>query len=437
MRIVELGTFLLPTRLSLTRLLGGERDRVIAALKDEFSEFTSAPPLRSDGLLIDFHRSLGARQMETMLFEGAVELANLGLIRLYFSSLSVGFLVAQLDVADGVAVDLDTGEGQDDFKALESALTTAVAPLVTEWSSRALRAMRPEWTQDRPPSAMAAGTLLWWHRLAVDPPAGSEFTAPRYFGVNVELGESVRCAVGNGFTNVYGQAGALVDHAVEGLMVATQEWLIVDEAQRLLAEHLVRLSQTGSSDLVSVDSQYSELLLLTQEVTLRKLILSEEQRYLANTRTKVKDAATECWRLAEQVAELEGRITALRDLFMLHRERITNDRDERRNRLVFVITAITLVQSVLVWYDFLTEPNNSVSAQPRPAVAYVVLGLTAVALLATAWQQLMHGRRIRAARRQLPRRTPMATGTTTSAPRQRSTSPRQAVEAEEVRAATK
>src|SRR5690606_25002053 len=128
---------------------------------------------------------------------------------------------------------------------------------------------------------------------------------------------------------------------------------------------------------------------------LRKLILSEEQRYLANTRTKVKDAATECWRLDDQTAELEGRITALRDLFMLHRERITNDRDERRNRLVFVITAIALVQSVLVWYDFLTEPNNEVAADPRPTIAYLVLGLTAGALLVTLWQQLRHSRRVR------------------------------------------
>jgi hypothetical protein len=163
------------------------------------------------------------------------------------------------------------------------------------------------------------------------------------------------------------------------------------------------LSQTRSGDLISVDSQYAEVLLLTQEVTLRKLILSEEQRYLANTRTKVKDAATRCWRLDSQAVELEGRITALRDLFMLHRERITNDRDERRNRLVFVITAITLIQSALVWYDFLTEPNNVVSADPRPTIAYLVLFLTAVALGGTLWQQLRHGRRVRSMQRRTAR----------------------------------
>ncbi len=415
MRIIELGTFLLPTRLSLTRLLGGDREAVVRALHAEFHEFAFAPPLQSDGLFLDFHRSIGARQMETMLFEGAVEHPELGLLRLYVSSLSVAFVAAELDIPDGTPVDLDTGQGRDGFKLIESNLTTAVAPLIASWAGRAQRAIRPEWTQPRPPSAMPASSLLWWHRIAVDPPADSEFSAPRLFGVEVALGDQVRCAVGSGFTNIHGSAGPLVDHVAEGLMVATQEWLIVDEAQRLLSDHLVRLSQTRAGDLLSVDGQYAELLVLTQEVTLRKLILSEEQRYLANTRTKIKDAATQSWRLDEETRELDGRIAALRDLFALHRERITNDRDDRRNRLIFIFTAITLVQSVLIWYDFLTEPNINVSEAPRPGIAFVVLGLTAVALVGALWQQLRHGHQAR--------RVSQRVGQYTAVPQQRRTDP--------------
>lgn len=399
MRIVEVGTFLLPTRLSLTRLLGGDRDAVMAALQAEFSEFASAPPLRSDGLLLDFHRSQGARQMETMLFEGAIDHPEAGVLRLYISSLSVGFVAAELDIPDGTPVDLDTGQGRDEFKQHESRLTAALGPLVSEWAERASRAIRPEWTQPRPSSAMPASSLLWWHRIAIDPSADSEFSAPRLYGVSVVIGDGVRCAVGSGFTNIYGPAGPLVDHVAEGLMVATQEWLIVDEAQRLLSDHLVRLSQTNPGDLISVDGQYAELLVLTREVTLRKLVLSEEQRYLANTRTKIKEAATESWRLDEQARELDGRVTALRDLFALHRERITNNRDERRNRLIFVFTAITLIQSALFWYDFLTQPETSVAGAPRPAIALVVLALTGVALAATLGQHLRHEGRLRRALR--------------------------------------
>jgi hypothetical protein len=405
-RIVELGTFLLPTRLNLGWLLDGGREAATTALAAEFTEFASPPPLHSDGLLIDFHRSLGARQMETLLFEGAVDQPGLGRVNLYLSSLSVGFVVAQIDIPDGAAVDLDSSVGLTDFKSLESGLTTAVAPLITAWCDRVQRALPPEWTQARPTSAMASGRLLWWHRIAVDPPAGSEFAAPRFFGVDITIGGGVRCAVANGFTNIHGPAGQLVDHVAEGIMVATQEWLIVDEAQRLLSDHLVRLSQTRGHDLVSVDGQYDELLTLTEEVTLRKLVLSEEQRYLANTRTKVKEAAIECWRLDQQTAELEGRIAALRDLFALHRERITNDRDERRNLLIFVFTEITIIESALVWYDFLTRPDNAVSQQPRPTIAVVVLGLTVLALGGTVVSQVRNGLRVRALRRGRSARLP-------------------------------
>jgi hypothetical protein len=69
----------------------------------------------------------------------------------------------------------------------------------------------------------------------------------------------------------------------------------------------------------------------------------------------------------------------LRDLFGLHRERITNNRDDRRNRLIVVLTVITLIQGVLVWYDFLTEDDVTIAADPRPPIAVAVF----VAALAT------------------------------------------------------
>jgi hypothetical protein len=193
LRIVEIGTFLLPSRLSLTRMLGGDRDAIVAAFAAEFHEFATPPPLSSDGLLIDFHRSIGARQMETMLFEGAIRHPELGLLRLYLGSLSVGFVVAEVDLPDGAPIDLDTHQGVDTFKTTESNLTTGVAPLVASWADRAERALHSDWRQPRPTSAMPAGSLLWWHRLAVDPPAGSDFSAPRLFGVTVQVGEQVRC----------------------------------------------------------------------------------------------------------------------------------------------------------------------------------------------------------------------------------------------------
>jgi len=402
MRVVELGTFLLPFRLSLPDLLTGGRDQLKTALQDEFSEFAAPPPLRSSGLVLDFHRSIGARQMESMVFEGAVDVDGLGVVNLYISALSVGFVITSLDVADGESVDLDK-DGDSAFKQRESALTDVVSPLVTEWCRRVGRATPPSWMQQPPKSTMVSGQLLWWHRVAIDPAPGSEFAAARWFGVEAKLGPDLHCSVGSGFTNIHGDPGPLLEHILEGIMIATEEWLIVDEAQRVLADHLTRLSRIPDGDLITVNSQYGEILTLTEEVTLRKLMLSEEQRYLANTRTRIKDAATECWQIAEQVAELDGRIAALRDIFALHRERIVNDRDERRNALVFIITAIALIQSVLVWYDFLTEPNNQISQDPRPLLAGTTLGITFAVALGVLWRQVRERRR--RARSGLRRRT--------------------------------
>ena len=416
MRIVSVGSFLLPVRLDLGRLLAGGRDGVVAALRAEFGEFATPEQPAADGLLIDHHRSFGARQVETMLFEGAIDHPESGRLTLFVSSLSVGFVLAEFDLPDGTSVNFDTGDGVALLKTPESALTRVVAPLVADWSERVRRALRPEWTQPSPAGAMTSGVLWGWHRIAVDPPAGSDFAAPRDFGVTVTLLDGIRCSVANGFTNVYGPIGPLAAQVAEGIMVATQEWIVVDEAQRLLSGHLVRLSQTSGADLAAVESQYAELLALTEEVTLRRLILSEEQRYLANTLIRVKEAAMASWRLDDQVAELEERIAALRGHFALHRERITNNRDERRNRLIFVFTAVTVVQSVLLWYDFLTEPANIVAGQPRPTIALVVLALSVVALAGALISQVRLGVRVRASRRGPTPRPPHQRASSESAP---------------------
>jgi hypothetical protein len=384
MRIVDVGTFLLPKRLSLPALMSHQQRGGFAdALTREFAEFRVPGPLATDGLLLDFHRSTGARLMETMLFQGAVDIDGLGKVRLFISSLAIGFVVVSFDLPDGLVVDLETTGDRDIFKEHEAPVTEAVNPLVADWCDRVVRALPPACLLERPEGTMAASKLLWWHRVSQNPPRGAEFPVARAFGVVADLGDGARAHIGNGFTNLYGTGGHL-DDTVEGLIVATEEWLIVDEAKRLLAGHLVELSNRRDEGLRGVDAQYGDLLQLTEEVTLRKLLLSEELRYLANARVNVRDAATTAWRMDEESAELDSQIAALRDLFALHRERITNDRDDRRNWLVSLLTVITFVQSILVWYDFLTQDDVTVSTDPRPPIAFAVLGLTMVLLAGAA-----------------------------------------------------
>jgi hypothetical protein len=381
MRIVDVGTFLLPVRFSLSDLMAGGRERVVAAVESALPECGPGHVFEPSEVLLDFHRSQGARQMESMVFEGATSIEGLGPVRIYISSLSVGFVVVEFELPDDTIVDLEITGSRQSFKAYETPVSEALKPKIAGWCESIARSVDPELTDQRPQAGLPAGQLLWWHRIAVNPPTDQEFPAARWYGVRADLAHDMVAMMGNGFSLIYGDHEHVIDEVVEGLMVETQEWLIVDEAKRLLAEHLIRLSRSREAGLVSVDTQYLEVLKLTEEVTLRNLILSEEVRYLANARMRVKEATALAWRMSEEVAELEQRTTALRDLFSLHRERIFNDRDNRRNRLVFVFTALTLIQGILIWYDFLTSNNNVVADNPRPPIATVVLVATVATLV--------------------------------------------------------
>jgi len=390
-RVVDLGTFLIPVRLSLAALMDGGRDEVVAALQTTFSEFATAEPVESSEVLLDYHRSIGARQTELALFAGSRLIDGLGLVQLHLSSLSIGFVMIELDLPDGTVIDLESTGAREGFKAHEAVAAQLVSPYVAEWAERVARCLPAHLVGPRPEAALPASRLLWWHRIAVDPALGEEFPATRWYGESADLADGARVTVANGFTSVLtAPPGAryarrhLLSDVVEGLIVATQEWVVVDEAKRLLASHLVRLSgnrRAGVVSVVSVDAQYYEVLKLTEEITLRNLVLHEEARYLANARGLVRQAAARVWRMADEAADLDQRIGALRDLFTLHRERIFNDRDDRRNRLVFVFTVLTLIQSVLFGYDFLTGNATVVGPSPRPAIAIAVLALTVLTLV--------------------------------------------------------
>lgn len=412
MRIVDLATFLLPLRFSLAELMSGGGGRLEAALAAEFAEFGAPQPITSEAKL-DFHRSTGAQSIETWVLQGETNVPGLGRIHLHLSNLSIGFVVVTFDVPDDLVVDLETTGPREGFKAWEGEIARLVIPFIQQTCDRVVRAAPPELVQPRPVAGQEAATLLWWHRIALQPPPGLEFPAARWYGVEAKLADGVSATVGDGFTNIHGGlSDSVVDDAIEGIMVATQEWLIVDEAKRLLADHLVRLSRSRAHGLISVDTQYNEVLVLTEEVTLRTLFLAEGARYLANARLRVKDAALQAWQMEQEAAELEQRTNALTSLFALHRDRIFNDRDNRRNRLVFVFTAVTLIQSVLVLYDFLTGNDTSVGGAPRPFLAGVVLTLTLVSVAGAIGFRFISGwwRRVTAWRWAAALTTPVGVG---------------------------
>lgn len=376
--MVHIGTFLLPIRFSVADLVGGARDVLSAALTEELREFETLPETATPGAtIVDDHRAIGAKQMETMIYSGTTEVPELGKMHLYISALAVGFVVLESLLPDGIVADLEDAAARDRFKEFETPLGDKTAPLLANWSTRIAGATPPHLVRPKHSRAMPAGQLLWWHRVAVDPRPGQEFAAAHWYGTQADLARGITARVGNGFTNIYGSTEpTMVEGIAEGLMVATQKWLLIDEAERIISDHLMRLTHAVGSKKVSVDAQYLEALDLANEVTLRTLTLAEDARYLANARLRVMEAAEQAWRIEAEAERLEQHTQALRDLLALHRERIFNDRDDRRNRLVFVFTAVTLVQSILVWYDFLTADATTVGGAPRPAIAFVVLLLT-------------------------------------------------------------
>jgi hypothetical protein len=378
-RIVNIGTFLLPIRFSLKAMMEGDGRRSLAkALTAHMSDFQSLALVTGDGLLFDVLESVHQR-METMVFSGVTVTETGDTIRLYVSSLAVGFVVVEMDLPDDLVLDLDDDAACERFKAYENPVTDRVEALLPQWCRQVAAAADPRLLRPVPEAALSQGKLLWWHRVCVDGAPEVEFPGARWYGVPVELVGGAEAKITTGVSNLH-SAGRpdLINDVVEGLMVATQEWIVVDEAKRTIAKHLLGLSETDTSRVVTIDSQYTDVLELTEEVTLRNLLLGQESRYLTTPRRLIRLAATEAWNVTAEAQELEERTAALRDLFSLHRERIFNNRDDRRNLLVFVFTAITLIQSILVWYDFLTSDATSIGDAPRPAIAMVVLVLAAI-----------------------------------------------------------
>lgn len=380
MRIVEVGTFQLPLRFLLGALVDDSR-QFAASLRGCIPGLvTRKLPDGDETVVIDFPYTESGQRLENIVLDGHLDVPGVGTVRLVMTSLSVCFVVVEIDLPDGANLNLERPNGERLLKGAEGEVSEVLAPAIRTWCKQIADAVPQEYCRPHPPQAMPAARLLWWHRILIDPHPANEPAGTRTYGVEVELDQG-ECRVGYLFTTTQGLSAELLGDVVDGLMLASQEWLIVDDANRLAADHLMRLGQQRNDQLLSVDAQYEEVLALTKEVSLRSMILDESNRYIANARLRVREAIARAWRIDDEARDLAERINALRDLINLHRERVSNDRDDRRNRLVFVFTGITLVQSVLVWYDFLTEDRTKIASDPRPGIAGVVLVLSLLVLL--------------------------------------------------------
>jgi hypothetical protein len=168
-----------------------------------------------------------------------------------------------------------------------------------------------------------------------------------------------------------------------GVMSATDDWIGLDEANRLISHRLRKLEGVRWKHVGEVDREFTESLKLSKDLALRDMVRLEDSRYTVNASGVVMDAAAERWSMGRERAALEVQLQTLRDSLDFHRTIVQSRRDERRNRLLFVFTAIAMFQSVLVWYDFAHESNNTLGPALRLSVGAAITVLT-IAVVAAA-----------------------------------------------------
>jgi hypothetical protein len=337
------------------------------------------PPERSKpSLSIDPEHPLAAATLNGPLLEGFVPVrpasddgsarpADSLEVRLVVGKLGVGFFVATTDV--------DRLTGPTDLElSLEKPLNELVRRVSNVVAGSVPDVDLASWRQA---SAMPDG-IAWWHRIAVGVRHGDE-PQNAAFGQVLRRGSREVGLIGSGFSVLWESDPDIERECVNGLMAATEEWLVVDRVNSLLADRLAGLeSLTGNGRAPRLHAIHSEILDVAVEVAIVRLVVDERARYLVRTERAAREAAREAWAMTGEYESLDSRLSTLRQLAEAHRNEIQARRDARRNDLLFAFTVMAIIQSLLVVFDFLTGSN--VTLAPIPRVAYGVL-VTAAALL--------------------------------------------------------
>ncbi|MEU3777706.1 hypothetical protein AB0F11_31820 [Streptomyces sp. NPDC032472] len=414
MRIVAVVTFSLPVDFSLSSLIE-DRAAVMEPLRSCFPGLQSHATehgtadeneaATDERIVLDYPEPNHAARIENALLDGTVRIQDTDLgvdftARVYISSLSIGFAVLELpECPDDIDLHIDKPGRGTQLRDLEQPYRKALGRQIRQWCESMRRRLGPldsvgERQDDD--GMLPAGRMLWWHRILLEP--GENVPVSVRVGETCTLGETT-CTVGYLFTGITGANDESLQEYVGGLILASQNWLIIDDATRLTSTQLMRIETDGPHNQDEIDRQYDEILDLTDKATFRSVIFSESIRYVSNAQLTVKNAVDRAWGITDEGRTLTERMAALREIFNLRRERVANRRDEFRNKVIVALTSLTILQCAFVWYDFYTEDKVKVAPEPRPFIAYAVLivvlgGLLLVPLAVslkrrlTAWRKL-------------------------------------------------
>ncbi|MFP8887369.1 hypothetical protein [Streptomyces mangrovi] len=373
MQVVLIAPFLMRFRLC-ANTFGGEVGR---ALREAVAEAVPGFSPQADGpespLLFDYHMSTGGSRLSGKRTVGTVDLEGAGLVWCRFEPSGYCYVMQTVEVPD-----------KEEMHRRERELVERVNPHIARWTEGVSERMLATGLVDPVDGAeMDPGRLLWWHRVLTDPPRGQEPGATRVYGVERKIHDDAYVRFGDGFTTLVRLPRHRVNEVLEGVMAATSEWIAVDEANRLVSARMLGLNDTRWNRVSDVDRQFTASLKLSKDLALRDMVRLEESRYTVNAGAVVVDAAMERWAMERERGVLEVQLQSLRDILDFHRNMTQYRRDERRNRLLFVFTAIALFQSVLVWYDFAHESNNTLGPGERLAVVSAIAVLTVVVVVSS------------------------------------------------------
>jgi hypothetical protein len=372
-QVVLIAPFLMRFRLG-ARTFGGEVGlRLYTAVREALPDFAAQAAEPESPMLFDHHMSTGGSRISGKKTVGTVEVEGAGRVWIRFDPSGYCHLMQTVEVED-----------RDAMHRRERQLVYALNEHVERWVDTVSTAMLDSKLVDPAgEDTLDAGMLLWWHRVLIDPPEGQEPAATRVYGVERKVHDDAWLRFGDGFTTLVGVPRHRLSEVLTGVMAATDDWIGLDEANRLISHRLRLLANVRWRHVGEVDREFAESLKLSKDLALRDMVRLEDSRYTVNASGVVMDAAAERWSMGRERAALEVQLQSLRDSLDFHRTIVQSRRDERRNRLLFVFTAIALFQSVLVWYDFAHEENNTLGPALRLSVAAAIALLT-ITVVATA-----------------------------------------------------
>jgi hypothetical protein len=372
---VLIAPFLMRFRLG-ARTFGGEvGTRLRQAVLEAVPGFTPQSEVPDSPLLFDHHVSTGGSRLSGTKTVGTVEIDNEP-FWIRFDPSGICHLMRRIEAPT-----------RDAIHERERRLVDVLNPHVRRWVDGISAAMLASGRVDPAgPDTMEAGMLLWWHRVLIDPPRDQEPAATRTYGVEKKIHDNALLRFGDGFTTLQNLPPHRLMDVVIGVMTATDDWIAVDEANRLISARLRRLDTARWQDVEDVDREFEGALKLGKDLALRDMVRLEESRYLVNATGVVRDAAAESWKMEREQAAVEFQLQTLRDSLDFHRTILQTRRDERRNLLLTVVTLTALFQAVLVWYDFAHEGDNALGPALRLTVAGVTAGLTIAFMILTLFR---------------------------------------------------